>query len=122
VEKPMTKSTDPRLQSACTALEAAGALLTTARDHLASASTERGRLSTERMDRMQLALYDFAMGMTSLRVAQSMLEYATTGGEPEMRLALLCAAEMLHEVRGRLAARPSEFGLAAGAFEAPAIP
>jgi (2S)-methylsuccinyl-CoA dehydrogenase len=46
---------------------------------------------------------------------------APAAAAAELRLAALCAAECLHELQGRLMARPAEFGLAAGAFEVPAI-
>ena len=87
---------DPRLESARAALQACEGLLGSARDFLASASAEKQRLSTERMDRRQVVLYEFALGMTSVRVARSILDYVVTGGDAEARLAVLCAAEAVH--------------------------
>ena len=118
-------STDHTLDAARAALSACESILAAARDHLTRRGLENDRLSTARMDDMQLAVYDWAFACTGMRVAQSMLDYAAAAGDVEHRLALLCAAEMIHDARMRLLARPADYGFEAAAlgaaFDAPAL-
>jgi (2S)-methylsuccinyl-CoA dehydrogenase len=110
-----TMSDTPRLDAARAALAAAEALLATVRDALAQRATERGKISNECIDRMQQPVYEFALAATGLRVAGSMLEYAANATELETRLAVLCTAEALHDLRNRLERAPADFGLDAAA-------
>jgi hypothetical protein len=110
-----TMSDTPRLDAARAALAAAEALLATVRDALAQRATERGKISNECIDRMQQPVYEFALAATGLRVAGSMLEYAANATELETRLAVLCTAEALHDLRNRLERSPADFGLDAAA-------
>jgi (2S)-methylsuccinyl-CoA dehydrogenase len=98
-------------------LQACESLLGIARDFLARAASERGRISNERIDAMQLAVYELAWCATWHRVAETMLDYAATG-DVEARLATACIAEAAHEIRTRLGRCPAEFGLEAAALHA----
>jgi (2S)-methylsuccinyl-CoA dehydrogenase len=107
------------LSRARSALASTEALLALVRDHLAGRATdERGRLANDRIDAMQLPVYEFALATTGLRAAAAMLDYAAAGGEIEARLAALAAAEAIHEVRARLLRSPADFGLDPAALAA----
>src|SRR6188508_3224671 len=121
----MAMSPAPGIAAARAALAASDSLLTQVRDSLAARASDRGRIANDRIDRLQLPVYEFALAATSLRVAAAMLEYATAGGELEMRLALLCTAEAAHDLRSRLGRAPEDFGIDTEAlrrtFEAPGV-
>lgn len=106
-----------QMDRARAALAAAEALLESVRERLAQRATDdRGRMSNDLVDRVQLPVYDFTLAATWLRVGQSMLAYASTGGALEARLALLAAAEAVQEVRARISRCPADFGLDAAAL------
>ena len=107
------------LDAARAALAAGNALLATVCEQLTSRATVKDRISNERIDEMQLAVYEYAFTVTGLRVAESMLDYAASRGESERRMAILCTAETLHEMRTRLQARPNDFGMDAATIAAP---
>ncbi len=108
-------------------LHACDSLLATARLHLAARATDRGRISNDRIDRMQWPVYELSWCTTWLRVAEAMLDSAgaSRATELEAHLAELCAGTAAHEIRTRLQRSPADFGLDAGtlnsAFAAPAV-
>jgi len=106
----------PALDGAHATLHACDALLVTARDFLARAASDKGRISNDRIDGMQLAVYELAWCATWQRVAESMLDYGARHGDVEARLGALCVAEAAHEIRTRLGRCPADFGLDATAL------
>ena len=113
------------LDAARAALAAGNAFLATVGERMAMRAAVKERISTERMDDMQLAVYEYAFAVTGLRVAAAMLDYAASRGDTECRMAILCTAEALSETRTRLQTRPDDFGIDTGSvaatFEAPSL-
>jgi len=79
-------------------------------------SLEGGQVSASRLDEAQIACFDMALGFAEVTAARFAIGYAeravaSGAGEVEARFARLFAAESLHALRGRLAARPADYGL-----------
>lgn len=80
--------------------------------HFAEITEKDGRISVAVMDEHQSALYDFASIASSVRAAESMLEYGTHG-EFEAKLALAWAADVHVDLSGRWMGRWDEWGISA---------
>ncbi len=107
------------LEHADRAIAAAKALAEGAARHLAQISSPGGRLSVDALDVHQVAAYDLAYIFAELGAAEETVRDARAKGtELEIRLAALFLAEALHSIRGRVQARPAEFGVTDDPFAA----
>ncbi len=107
------------LEHADRAIAAAKALAEGAARHLARISSPGGKLSVDALDVHQVAAYDLAYIFAELGAAEETVRDARAKGtELETRLAALFLAEALHSIRGRVQARPAEFGVTADPFAA----
>ncbi|MFT5223772.1 MAG: (2S)-methylsuccinyl-CoA dehydrogenase [Glaciecola sp.] len=109
----------PPLDSPVTILEQASTItgaLRTAIDkvakHFAEITEKDGRISVAVMDQHQSTLYDFASIASSVRAAESMLEYGSHG-DFEAKLALAWAADVHVDLSGRWMGRADEWGISA---------
>ncbi|MBK7975465.1 MAG: acyl-CoA/acyl-ACP dehydrogenase [Deltaproteobacteria bacterium] len=102
------------LEHADRAIAAARALAEGAARHLAQISSPGGKLSVDALDVHQIAAYDLAYIFAELGAAEETVrDSRAKGTELETRLAALFLAEALHSIRGRVQARPAEFGVTA---------
>ncbi len=110
-----------QLDAAAHALQLLFDLLNSASSELKARSSKDGRLSTSLLDKNQLASYDLALCYAEATAARFVLDYARRveqargNDQPEFaieqRLATFFTAEAIQSIRGRLGARPSDFGL-----------
>ena len=86
---------------------------------------EAGRVSASKLDNYQLVSYDIAFSSAEIKGAQVMVDYArkireNRGDSVELqleeRITLQFCAEVLQNIRARLAPRKSEFGLTQAEF------
>ncbi len=81
---------------------------------------ENGRLSSAKLDTVQLPSYELAFCDAEVKAARHIVEYAEAayehgGGDIEPQLALTFVAEAVSNIRGRLVARPADYGYASNA-------
>ncbi|PID41369.1 MAG: acyl-CoA dehydrogenase [Proteobacteria bacterium] len=110
------------IQQATEVIDTAQGLVDRALSHIKRhCVNEAGRISATRLDQYQLATYDLAFCSAETSGARNMIEYATavrgmrSANDPilmEERIALCFCAEMVQNVRSRLAARLGDCGLA----------
>lgn len=98
------------LDSARTITEALRSAIDAAADHLASECEQDGRVSVGRMDERQSVLYDLASVASSVRAAESMLEWGEEG-ELEARLTLAWAADVYTDLFSRASGRWEAWGV-----------
>ncbi|MCA9673029.1 MAG: acyl-CoA dehydrogenase family protein [Myxococcales bacterium] len=90
--------------------------------YLRSQCAKDGRVSGKKLDEHQLASYDAAFSAAELAAAHAGLDYADKvaaakgedGAAYERALALVFCAEAVANLRGRLGARPGDYGLGHG--------
>jgi (2S)-methylsuccinyl-CoA dehydrogenase len=80
--------------------------------------SESGSVSGPKLDEAQIVCFDMALGFAELTAARFALEYArraieSGAGSVEAQFSRLFAAESLHALRGRFAARAADYGFAA---------
>lgn len=114
----MSQSANDLLKTTQPVLQVVGQVLDTCWSHLKQdcLDADSGRLSANKLDEHQLASYELAFCAAELYAARHIVEYADAapgngGGEIEARLALSFCAEAVNNIRGRLAARPADYGL-----------
>src|SRR5262249_21206429 len=111
-------SSNASLSGARATLQACATLVSSALEHLARHAGDRGRITDERIDAVQQPVHEIVWCATWLRVADAMLEHASTAGGLEIRWAKACVAEAADEIRTRLGRAPADFGLDAVALNA----
>jgi len=98
------------LDQARTITHALRAAIDTAATHLAAACEKGGRVSVARMDEQQSVLYDLASVASSVRAAESMLEWGSKG-ELEGSLTLAWAADVYTDLFSRAGGRWEDWGV-----------
>lgn len=98
------------LDAARTITEALRAAIDTAASHLATECEKGGRVSVAKMDERQSVLYDLASIASSVRAAESMLEWGAAG-ELEGKLALAWAADVYTDLFQRAGGRWEDWGV-----------
>ena len=96
--------------SAAAAVDAAGVLVDGAARHLASISSENGRISVAKLDEHQVVAYDLAHAAAAVAGSRVMLGYARHG-ELEAQLAYAYIADVFADIVGRLVGREGEWGV-----------
>ena len=116
----MSQNSSDSISQARTVVAQAQGAIDSALSHIKSlCMNESGRLSGSKLDEYQLVSYDLAYSSAELAAARVFCDFAentTTTGELEEQLALMFCAEMVHNTKGRLAARRNEYGLSPEAF------
>ena len=100
------------------ALGACRSLLERAALQLRERCLVKGKIDAAKLDGEQLVSFDLALSFAELTAGEFAVRYARRAGEPgsdagelEGRFARLFCAESLHAIRGRLGARPADYGL-----------
>ena len=91
-------------------------VIDTATRALAARCEQDGRISTSLMDEHQTAVYDLATVASALAAAEHLVVRGEHG-ELEAALALVLAADVAAELRGRIAGREAAWGLAPGVLD-----
>lgn len=87
--------------------------------NLAERSLDNGSISVERMDENQLVHYNLAYHTAESNIANFMGDYAWNQAGPiEQEMAVIFAGEALNRLRGELAGRQNEYGIADSAMNA----
>ena len=112
------------LDALAEALAAAEERLGRALSHVRDAVAERVRLGTGDADDFQLQIYDLAFLRAGLSAAQAMLAWARAAaegpdGEFAGAMAGVAVADAVADLRLRIGARPTDYGLTREALEAP---
>ena len=101
------------MKEECSKLNSAlGSALKEITENLAARAQENGKLSVERMDENQLVHYNLSYHTAEHRISEQFAAYANDAGELEQDMALLFAGEAFNRLRGELAGRAEEYGLA----------
>jgi (2S)-methylsuccinyl-CoA dehydrogenase len=98
-----------------TALAAAQKICDMVAAHLASVSVVDGRLDVDKLDEHQLAAYEFAFMVAETQAAResfAFLERQNRWGSVDEQVSHLFLAETIQNLRNRVYARPSAYGLA----------
>jgi len=98
------------LERAATIVRALQGVVDAAAAHLASVTSEDGRISVARMDEHQTVLYDLASVASSVSAAERLLAYGEHG-DREAMLALVWAADVHADLGGRMAGRWAGWGV-----------
>ncbi len=106
--------------AAAAAVEAAAAIVDAASRRLASAASDEGRISVDRLDEHQVLAYDLAHAASAVEGCRVMLDYAGHG-ELEQRLAGAFIADAIADLGARLLGREATWGADPGAL-GPALP
>lgn len=93
------------------AISAASDLVERGLSHIRQACLDDDRFKAGRMDLYQQAVSDLAVSTAELQCAGNYLEYAASRGDIEQKLASTFAADVLHNIRGRLGRAPGDYGL-----------
>jgi (2S)-methylsuccinyl-CoA dehydrogenase len=110
------------------ALDACQKLCDQVAAHLASVSSEGGKVSTEKLDQHQLAAYEFAYMVAETQGAKeafAYLERANRWGTIDEDVSHIFLAETVQNLRNRVYARPASYGLTTeqivATLDAPAV-
>ncbi len=118
---PLPQDAQPALDAAQKICDAVGAFL-------ASASADNGQISVAKLDRHQLAAFEYAYMVAEVQAASeafAFVERAGRQGELEETFAHMFLAETVQNIRTRVAARPQAYGVTieqlSAALDAPAV-
>ena len=85
--------------------------------HVKLACEVQGNFDAALLDDQQQATAELALSAAELRCARNYLDYAGSRGELEGRLAATFGAEVAHNIKGRLARSPGDYGLSFGELD-----
>lgn len=95
-------------------IERSEALVDRGLRHVHAACTEDGKVNAGRLDAYQQVTAELAVSTAELQCARHFQTYAAVNGEFERLLADTFTADVLHNVKNRLARSPGDYGLGAG--------
>jgi len=87
--------------------------------HLNKLCTVDDKFQVSELDKYQQAIYELSLGTSEIQCAIQYLDYATTRGDYERRLAATFAAESILNASSRLRRSPGDFGLSGDDLAAP---
>lgn len=94
-----------------TAMEGYQALVARSLSHVKSGCSKGDKFSVPKLDDYQQVTAELAVCTAEIQCAQNYLDYATDRGELENQLAATFTAEVMQNIRNRLARAPADFGL-----------